>query len=171
MLLQKVSDELIEEIIKSHPTLKSLNLSNNQINGLEFVRKLPILNKLDVSFNQIRFLPSDFVLYSHQLIVLNLNNNGMYVSNLVIRTSITLARFFPDRANLRPLRACNSLKQLQIAHNAVSVFEQLYHLQDLKSLQILEAHSNPIAAIEKLYRNKTIQVLPQLQVLDNKLLH
>eukprot|EP01129_Flabellula_baltica_P012011 TRINITY_DN5359_c0_g1_i1.p1 TRINITY_DN5359_c0_g1~~TRINITY_DN5359_c0_g1_i1.p1 ORF type:complete len:1884 (+),score=321.07 TRINITY_DN5359_c0_g1_i1:42-5654(+) len=96
-------------------SLTSLNLSNNSITSLSSLRKLSALVELDVSFNYLESIPSDFFIRISSLRKLNLQNNKISE--------------FPPLA----VRASNLL-ELDVSSNKLSNLGRSFEIPNLKTL-------------------------------------
>ena len=78
MPLERISPELVTEILKEYPALKSLNLSHNEINVFEELDRIVTLERLNLANNQFRELACGGLAFQN-LQQLNCSYNQMYV--------------------------------------------------------------------------------------------
>lgn len=86
MPLKRINAEIVDEILKEYPSLKSLNLSHNEIKVFEQLDRITTLEKINLSNNQLTEiscfnggLQQQQQQCFRRLVELDLSYNQMYV--------------------------------------------------------------------------------------------
>ncbi|KAK1942383.1 Protein tilB [Phytophthora citrophthora] len=148
MPLQTLTPELAAQIAADYPALQSLNLSNNALRDVRYLKMLPrSLMQLDLGGNRLCALPEELSEWLPDLKLLRLRCNAL--------------------ESLRPLSGCNKLQTLDVGGNRMALVSELRFLQSLTQLRHLSLDGNPIANATT-YRRETLAMLPLLQSLDGQ---
>ena len=148
-----------ETSFKGLKQLKNFNLSFNklELNGISYYKEQILLETLDLSFNEIKYLVSNLTFLNlDSLKRLNLSNNLLQSLNsftfghLIKLESLNLA--YNDLKLLNPncFFNLNNLLKLGLGFNQIQTFDFLkYNKENLENLEILEIEQNKILLIQE----------------------
>lgn len=135
------NNQLIEFPVLQSPSLIQLILANNNLRELPDLSHLPHIKQLDVAYNELTTLSSQF---SQQLEILNVAHNMFDALNL---SDLPALRVLYAQSNhlVETPQVATALELLNIANNEISI------LSDLKfpNLQVLKAATNRITTVSK----------------------
>eukprot|EP01028_Stygiella_incarcerata_P004386 TRINITY_DN1955_c0_g2_i2.p1 TRINITY_DN1955_c0_g2~~TRINITY_DN1955_c0_g2_i2.p1 ORF type:complete len:873 (+),score=282.64 TRINITY_DN1955_c0_g2_i2:112-2619(+) len=144
MPIERITEQLIDEIKREYPELETLTLARNEISRIENLNPLEHLQTLDLSQNRIRKIEN--------------------LSSLVHLKTLIL-----DENRISTLTSCahevQGVATLSLASNEVSDLEEVRSLRLCLSLSSLTLHGNPICELP-FYRDVVILSLPRLMFLD-----
>ncbi|XP_065066173.1 protein phosphatase 1 regulatory subunit 7-like isoform X1 [Rhopilema esculentum] len=171
-----------------------LDLSNNNINRMEFLSAIPYIEELYLSGNQLSQCPDASCCKKLQEIDLSSNRltdlNGIKaLPNLsVVKISNNLLGDLTSLGNSRSVQRIDAsrnkisrlshisgqfpnLEVLDLAHNSIFVWEEIVHLKQLKELIELYLEGNKVKEdIERsghiTWSHKVQEILPRLEILD-----
>jgi Leucine-rich repeat (LRR) protein len=143
--------------------LKHLNLSHNKLdlesefNNISYFHGLSLLEKLDLSFNGIKYLDSNLTFqYLTSLTYLNLSNNKLKsINSFVFAFLIKLGEFNSASNNLTFLNGrcffnLRNLKKLILKNNQINSTDFLQlNKNDLYNLEYLDLEENKITLINE----------------------
>lgn len=146
------------DTFKHLPAIVILNLSNNQLNGINLtaIRFIPSLIELDLSYNNISVLNPLSFMISSGLEKLNLAGNpittldtNIFFGNRALKT-LDLSFCKIQQLWKQPIKGkITSLLQLNIANNSISTIAPA-DMQVTPSIQVLDISNNPLQCDETL---------------------
>uniref|UniRef100_A0A0N4Z6F1 PPM-type phosphatase domain-containing protein n=1 Tax=Parastrongyloides trichosuri TaxID=131310 RepID=A0A0N4Z6F1_PARTI len=178
------------------PSLRFLNLQNNEITKLPELVENCCIEILNISNNKITSLSKNLLKSSHKLTHLNASNNKLtslpYANTFIDLNRIQILKLSRNKLNESSIPVIMSLKKLRlldISYNNFrffndSMLSQLSYLEEinisgneistipeeislLESLTVLRAHTNKLKVIPKFSNTKLLKVLD----LSNNLLN
>jgi len=143
--------------------LRSLDLSNNNIEDIAYLSRLDKLNLLDLSYNQIKDISP--IENKKSIETLYLNNNSISdISTLKTLNDITHLYLSKNRiSNISPLNYMENLQLLYLNNNNISDIEPL---SELTNIILLNLSSNKISDI---YPLSNLRQLTQLNLSNNNI--
>ena len=129
-------------------SLAWLNFAHNTLDSLDYIFKLPRLCVLNVSNNQLTYLPSSLTKLS-SLKALIANNNQITVFDpLCLPSHLTALILSHNQLEHIPsIKHLKSLEKLSLGHNKIHSIE---HLEDLQNLKELRLNNNKLVALPTL---------------------
>ena len=152
------------ENCEKHSYLESLNLEGNYIEKITGLSQSPLLRKLSLAKNAIRFIENMECINIESLdLSQNILSSITGLEQLKFLTSLDLSRNKIRR--LKGLEENEYLRVLNISGNLISKNKQLVYIENLPLLTELDLCFNPIQT-KKYYRLQTLYKIPQLRKLD-----
>ena len=165
-----LSDNDIDEMesVLHHPFLESVALQSNRIQVISGLQGLRFLRVLDLRNNRIQMISG-----LDDLPLTSLHLDGNHISLLTgLETLSQLSQLsISDNSisDLSHLSHLSSLVSLDLSGNSVSAIRQVEHLRDLKLLRELSLRGNPVDTQElPFYRMRTLFRLQRLKMLDGE---
>lgn len=140
--IRDLSVEFVQSIARQYRELRNINLSYNEISDAVNLRLLPSLQAVDLSHNQLAYLPN---LNLPRLRSLNLADNCIFYAEALSR--------LPE------------LELVDLRRNNITSCQSVAGLADLPRLRELWLEGNPVASAPD-YRIATLSLLPTLRTLD-----
>ena len=140
--IRDLSVEFVQGIARQYRELRNLNLSYNEISDAVNLRLLPSLQAVDLSHNQLAYLPN---LDLPQLRVLNLADNCIFYAEALSRLP--------------------GLELLDLRRNNITSCQSVSGLAELPRLREIWLEGNPVASAPD-YRIAVLSLLPTVRTLD-----
>ena len=152
------------ENCEKHSYLESLILEGNYIEKIAGLAQNPLLRKLSLAKNTIRFIENmDCINIEDLDLSQNILSSITGLEQLKFLTSLDLSRNKIKR--LKGLEENEYLRVLNMSGNLISKNKQLVYIENLPLLTELDLCFNPIQT-KKYYRLQTLYKIPQLRKLD-----